>query len=89
MALTDSDESGTVVLSALRSINIDAEHLTWDQLETMTLRDLGVTSLLLFDFVSALEERGGFAFEDDDVDLDKFQQPHKVRSMVSRYLSDR
>ena len=55
----------------------------WDG--SRTLRDLGVTSLMLYDFVSGLEEVGGFVFRDNDIDLNNFRTPDSVAALLSSY----
>jgi acyl carrier protein len=58
-------------------------------LDSQALRDLGLSSLQLFEFVSVLEEMGGFTFDDADIHYENFSTVGKVVTVVLPYLQSR
>jgi len=55
-------------------------------LGSQKLRELGVSSLQLFEFVSVLEEIGQFTFDDADIDYENFSTVGRVIVLISPYL---
>lgn len=68
-------------VSAVTEHEVPAEALT----APATIRDLGVSSLMLFEFVSALEDLGGIVFDDNDVDSANFGSVDAVVSLLGKY----
>ena len=55
--------------------------------DSASIRELGISSLMLYEFVSALEDAGGFSFDDSEVDSANFRFLGSVIVLVSRHLS--
>jgi len=73
----------------LGEIGASHDDLPWGELTRHSLRELGVTSLRLFELVSAIEELGGFVFDDDDVEASRFEAPAALADMIDGYLARR
>jgi acyl carrier protein len=81
-----TEAARAIVAHALRKVT--GLDLTADPADdAASLRDLGVSSLMLYEFVSALEDAGGFRFDDSEVDSANFRILGSVIVLVSRYLS--
>jgi acyl carrier protein len=78
-----------LLVGALRSLKLEvAANSGWRPADDQTLRDLGVDSLALFEFVTALEEIGSITFDDADVDSAEFTTVASVLRLLQRYEPD-
>jgi acyl carrier protein len=65
------DEAQALTVKAISAVtNTDTLRAPLER--SSRLRDLGVSSLMLYDLLSRLEEFGGFSFDDNDVDAAHF-----------------
>jgi acyl carrier protein len=80
------DEARKLTEESIRTVSEnDGLAIHWDRPGSQDLRDLGITSLGLFELVSVLEERGGFVFDDHDVDSAHFKTLGTVVALLVRY----
>lgn len=64
----------------------------WSMVEwegSTSLRELGVSSLMVFQLVSVLETLGGFTFDDTDIDSAHFNTLNSVAELLSKYSGGR
>jgi len=82
-----SDQAArAIVAQALRKVTgLDVG--TEPAQDSVTIKELGISSLMLYEFVSALEDAGGFRLDDAEVDSANFRFLGSVIPLVSRHLS--
>jgi len=78
--------SVSVLRAALEAVEVPVAHLAWSEMAGVSIRELGVSSLTLFELVAALEEIGGFVLDDRDVDVRNFGSVADVALLLERYL---
>lgn len=59
--------------------------ISWDSPAERTLREIGLTSLTLYELVSVLEGLGGLRFRDEDIDSANFATLASLRNLLVRY----
>jgi acyl carrier protein len=78
------DQVRTLIVEAITQLKASEwSGQPWDPL--VSLRDLGVSSLMLYEFVSVLESAGDFVFDDADVDSANFVSLGSVAKLLANY----
>jgi acyl carrier protein len=79
-------QASTLAENGLREVLGDqAGAISWDSPAERTLRNIGLTSLTLYELVSVLEELGGLSFRDEDIDSANFVTLASLRDLLARY----
>jgi acyl carrier protein len=81
-------EAYLLIERALRSLLQRDINIVPGRSDQTSLRDLGVSSLKLFELVSVLESVGGFIFDDVDVDSATFSTIETLVAALCRYRLD-